>query len=74
VEVIIYMWSHVSIQCHVVWEDVLWSARAIWTDDTDAAPVVMQKSGRVHLGADDGPDAVLLAAVRDLQGKPLGPA
>jgi hypothetical protein len=65
------MWTHVSLNCERVWDDVLWRVVAIWQEDDGADPVVMEKSGRGPLGALDGPDAILGAAVAALEGQAL---
>jgi hypothetical protein len=65
------MWTHVSLNLDIVWEDVLWRALAIWQEDEHSEPVVLEKGGRVPLPADGGPDEALYAAVRALQGQPL---
>ena len=68
------MWTHVSLHVHIVWQEAIWSASAVWQDDPSEQPVTMSKSGRVSLGADTGPDAALLAAARALQAQPLEPS
>jgi hypothetical protein len=60
------MWTHVSLNLTLVWEEVLYTALAIWQDDLEADQVVMRKSGRVALPADGGPDEALAAVVADL--------
>lgn len=61
------MWTHVHLNCHVVWNDVLWSVTAVWQDDAEEKPVVLEKSGRAPLSEGDGPDEVLIAAALALQ-------
>ena len=65
------MWTHVHLECHIVWDDVLWAVSAVWADEDSSEPVVMVKRGRCPIGADSGPDAALLAAARALQGQAL---
>lgn len=65
------MWTHVHLNCHVVWNDVLWTVTAVWQDDGEEPPVILEKSGRCALGDLDGPDAVLAAATSALQGRAL---
>lgn len=57
------MWTHVSLQAHIVWEDVLWQAILIWEEDDPESRVTLEKSGRVPLPADGGPEDALSAAV-----------
>lgn len=57
------MWTTVTLSTHQVWEDCLWRVTAIWTDDDVSAPVVLQREGRAALGADDGPEDLLAAAL-----------
>ena len=60
------MWTHVSLNAHIVWEEVLWEARLIWQDGPDAEPIVLEKSGRVPLPADGGPEQAIAAAAAGL--------
>lgn len=61
------MWTHVSLNAEIVWDDVLWRAVALWQDDDAAEPVVMEKSGRVPVGADATPEAALYRAALAMQ-------
>lgn len=65
------MWTNINLTTHVVWDEILWTVVAIWQDGLGNDAVVMEKSGRCAVGVEDGPDAVLLAAVRALQGAAL---
>jgi len=64
------MWTHVSLNAEIVWEDVLWRAVALWQDSDTDEPIVMEKSGRVALGADATPEAALYRAVLAMQSAP----
>lgn len=63
------MWTHVHLECHIVWDDVLWSCIATYQEDDQHAPVTLEKRGRVGGVGDGGPDAALALAVRALQSK-----
>jgi hypothetical protein len=56
------MWTHVSLNAEIVWEDVIWRAILVWEDEAGGDPVVLEKSGRVHLGADGTPEEALKRA------------
>jgi hypothetical protein len=56
------MWTHATLTVHIVWEEVLWEARALWQDSLEEPPIVLEKSGRVALPADGSPAAALKAA------------
>lgn len=60
------MWSHVHLEVHVVWDDLLWSARAIWDDDDAGPPVVLERSGRCAAQGADQVQDILLAAARSM--------
>jgi hypothetical protein len=65
------MWTHISLNVDIVWEDVLWREVAIWQDDDAGEPVALEKGGRVPLGADRTPEgalAVAIAAARSERG------
>lgn len=57
------MWTNISLNTHLVWEDVLWSVTAIWVEDHDAEPVTIQRTGTTSIGADDSPEAILTVAL-----------
>lgn len=61
------MWQNISLNVTQVWDEALWRATAVWQDDEDSEPIVLQRTGRVSLNGDDSPELVLQAAVRDLQ-------
>lgn len=63
------MWISVHLECHVVWDDVLWRCTAIWQDEDGSEPVVLEKHGRCPSDPDGGPDAVLAAAASALKGQ-----
>jgi hypothetical protein len=58
------MWTHATLTVNIVWEEVLWHARAIWQDSLEEPPIVLEKSGRVALPADGSPAAALQAAAQ----------
>jgi hypothetical protein len=53
------MWTHISVNAHVVWDDALWTVVGIWQDDEVSPPVALERSGRVALTGDTGPQEVL---------------
>lgn len=55
------MLTHVAIQAHVVWDDILWSVRAMYQEAPTEAPVVLTKSGQTPMTDDDSPEGVLAA-------------
>lgn len=57
------MWTHVSLNAHVVWEDALWTVVAVWQEDPGVEPLTLERSGRVPLTGDWTPEAVLAACV-----------
>jgi hypothetical protein len=61
------MWTAASISATTTWEEVLWRASCTWRDEADAEPVILALSGRAPLGDDDGPVAMLRAALRALE-------
>lgn len=70
------MWVTVTLRCHVVWNDAHWSVVALWQDDTDDPPIVLERSGVVPISDDTGPPHVLAAcaaafAGEGAQGSPL---
>ena len=52
------MFTHISLNVEVVWDDALWRLLAIWQEDDSADPVVLEKAGRVALGTDRSPEVV----------------
>lgn len=58
------MWTHISLNVQIVWDDALWRQVAVWQEDDGAEPVVIERSGRVPLGSDRSPGATLLACAR----------
>jgi hypothetical protein len=72
------MWTHVSLNAHIVWDDALWTLTALWVDDPESEPIALERSGRVPLGGDDGPQhvitQVLAALSRPGEGRLVAPA
>lgn len=72
------MWTHISVNAHVVWDDALWTLTALWQDDPEQQPVALERSGRVPLGGDDGPlhvmTQILAALSRPGDGRLVAPA
>lgn len=68
------MWTHVSLNVEIVWDDALWRAVSIWQDDDVSEPIVMEKSGRVPLGADTTPENALYRATLAMQSAPAARA
>lgn len=60
------MWTHVSLNCEIVWDDALYRVLAIWQESAEVEPVVLERSGRVPLGGDATPRGALKAAVAAL--------
>lgn len=65
------MWTHVSLNVDIVWEEVLYRCVAIWQEQPGLEPVCLEKSGRTALPPGGGPDEALAAAARALQGQAL---
>jgi len=67
------MFTHISLNVEIVWDDALWRLLAIWQEDDAAEPVVLEKAGRVALGTDRSPEvAVFLcgqSAMREAAGE-----
>jgi len=61
------MWTHVSVNAHIVWDDALFSLVAVWQDDEISEPVALERRGRVPLDGDDGPQHVLRRVLRALE-------
>ncbi len=61
------MLTHIHLNAHVVWDDVLWQVIAIYQDSADAEPVTLERAGRAPLDGEDSPYGVLAAAVRALE-------
>jgi hypothetical protein len=57
------MWTHLSLNVEVVWDDVLYRLIAIWQDHDAAEPVVLEKGGRAPLGDDRSPEGAMRAAL-----------
>lgn len=57
------MWTNVSLNCTIVWDDCLWRMTAIWQEGPEDEPVMLEKSGRVPLGSDTSPRNALRRAV-----------
>lgn len=68
------MWSHISLNAEVVWDDALWRFIAIWQDDDVSDAVTLEKSGRVPLRGDRHPEEILyLCAQAALDASRQGP-
>jgi len=61
------MWTSISLNCHQVWDQVMWSATAIWVQDDVSEPIVLTKSGVVPVGDNEQPATLLKAAVAALE-------
>lgn len=61
------MWTHISLNVHVVWDDALWSVTALYQDDQESEPIALSKSGRASLEGVEDPDGILAVAVRALE-------
>lgn len=60
------MFTNVHLALHPVWDDLLWSATAIWDEGDGTAPVVLSKTGQVPLRGVDSPHDMLALAVAAL--------
>lgn len=56
------MWTNVSLNCTIVWDDALWRMSAVWQEGPEDEPVLLQKEGRVSLGGDTSPRNALRRA------------
>ena len=61
------MITHVRLNAHGVWEDVLYVVTAAYQEDPQEAPVLLEKRGMVPLGDDDSPEGVLAAVLGAVQ-------
>jgi len=61
------MWTHLSLNVEVVWDDALYRLLAIWQDDDASEPVVIEKGGRVPLGSDDSPEGICATVARAVE-------
>jgi len=52
------MFTHVSLNLELVWDDILWRLVAVWQEDDAAEPVVLEKAGRVAAGTDRSPEVL----------------
>jgi len=68
------MFTTTTLITHRVWDEVLWSATAVWDDGSGAEPARLYASGRAPLGADDTPTALLTAAVGAMRSQVVGGA
>jgi len=57
------MWTNVSLNCTIVWDDCLWRMTAIWQETAEDEPIMLERSGRVPLGGDTSPRYALERAV-----------
>jgi hypothetical protein len=55
------MWTSIHLQVSEVWDDLLWTCTAIWTDDEWSTPVVLQKSGRTPANGATCPPQMIAA-------------
>lgn len=60
------MWVAIHLNCHQVWDEVLWSVTATWRDDEASEPVTIQRSGRAAVGGLERLEDLLDASVRAL--------
>jgi hypothetical protein len=71
------MWTNVSLNLTIVWDDALWRMTAIWQEDSETEPVMLEKSGRVSLSGDTSPRHALQRAVeslaREIRPEPVDP-
>jgi hypothetical protein len=56
------MWTHISLNLEIVWEDALYRVVAIWNEDGEGEPIVIERGGRVPLSDDRSPEGMLWAA------------
>lgn len=61
------MWVSVRLSSHQVWDEVLWSAIAVWQEDDDQEPIVLTKEGRAPLGEHEDPASLLVASLSAIQ-------
>lgn len=61
------MLTHIRVNAHVVWDDVMYHVSAAYQDDPQERPVVLEKRGVEPLGDDDSPEGVLAAVLGALQ-------
>jgi hypothetical protein len=52
---------------HQVWDEVIWSATAVWDDGSGAEPARLSVSGRAPAGDDDSPIGLLTAALQAMR-------
>lgn len=61
------MWTHISVNCDVVWESVLWRAVAIWDDGDGSNQVTtLERCGQAQISADDSVKGILEKVVQQM--------
>lgn len=60
------MWVSIHLEVHQVWDELLWSVRAIWREDEASESVILVRSGRASCYGLQRPEQILRAAVSAL--------
>lgn len=62
------MWTHLSLNVSIVWDDALWRTVALWQETPEEEPVVLEKSGRVSIEGAVGPDEIIARVASAIAG------